>query len=395
MDEQKKYVLNRLSELLQVDIFCQSGEKLISCQRFSGINPIFSSEQLREKLAKGADEQDLPLLYKEEDSIYFICVKSEKKYYFAGPLSLGVLNRVELHKYYKRYGIRTEKEKALKRFQFSEMMDIAELLDGILNKNMIEDVELAKVNHLTAGEAEPEQQEKIIYDLKADEEAAYHHTYQEERQLLDCVREGRVEDALHFTRTMDRNLGKMSGNVLNQWRNTAIVGITLCTRAAIEGGISPSAAYQISDFYISKCDGCQDIAQMIRHRNSAIEKLTSEVKRKLEQKHTSSYVEQCRDYVRKHYREKIYLNDIADTLGVSASYLSRLFSRETGERLQDYITRVRIERAANLLTYSDESLSKIAEYVNFPSQSYFGKVFREQKQMSPRKFREIHKPKEF
>ena len=138
-----------------------------------------------------------------------------------------------------------------------------------------------------------------------------------------------------------------------------------------------------------------DIAQMIRYRNTAIEKLTSEVKRKLEQKHTSSYVEQSKDYVRKHYREKIYLNDIADTLGVSASYLSRLFSKETGERLQDYITRVRIERAANLLIYSDESLSKIAEYVNFPSQSYFGRVFREQMQLSPRKYREIHKPKEF
>ena len=99
--------------------------------------------------------------------------------------------------------------------------------------------------------------------------------------------------------------------------------------------------------------------------------------------------------MRKHYREKIYLNDIADTLGVSASYLSRLFSKETGERLQDYITRVRIERAANLLIYSDESLSKIAEYINFPSQSYFGRVFREQMKLSPRKYREIHKPKEF
>lgn len=394
-EEQKKYILNRLAELLRVDIFCQSEGTLMSYQRGSELNPVFCSKQLRQTLMRTADEQNLPLLHKEENSIYFICIRSGKKHYFAGPLSLGELNKVELHKYYKRYGIKVEKEKSLKRFQFSEMMDIAQLLDGILNKNVSEDIELARVNHLAAGEAELEEQEKILYDIKTDEEDAYHHTYQEERALLDCVREGRVEDALHFTRSMDGDLGKMSGKVLNQWRNTAIVGITLCTRAAIEGGISPAAAYQISDFYINKCDSCQDVAQMIRYRNSAIEKLASEVKHKLEQKHTSSYVEQCRDYVRKHYREKIYLNEIADTLGVSSSYLSRLFSRETGERMQDYIIRVRIERAANLLTYSDESLSKIAEYVNFPSQSYFGKVFREQMQMSPRKYREIHKPKEF
>lgn len=395
MGDHKKYILNRLAELTGVDIFCQVGDELSSYQRNPELNPIFRNSQLRERLIKEAAAQKLPLLHKEEDSIYFICVRAEERYYFAGPLSLGALSKVELHKYYKRYGIRTDKEKVLKRYQFSEMMDIAQIMDAVLNENTTEDMELAKVNHLAAGAEELEAQEKIIYEIKKDEENAYHHTYQEERQLLDCVREGRVEDALHFTRTMDGDIGKLSGKVLNQWRNTAIVGITLCTRAAIEGGISPAAAYQLSDFYISKCDSCQDIAQMIRYRNSAVEKLASEVKRKLEQKHTSSYVEQCRDYVQKHYREKIYLDDIADTLGVSASYLSRLFSKETGERLQDYITRVRIERAANLLTYSNESLSKIAEYVNFPSQSYFGKVFREQKQLSPRKYREVHKPKEF
>lgn len=395
MGDHKKYILNRLAELTGVDIFCQVGDELSSYQRNPELNPIFRNSQLRERLIKEAAAQKLPLLHKEEDSVYFICVRAEERYYFAGPLSLGALSKVELHKYYKRYGIRTDKEKVLKRYQFSEMMDIAQIMDAVLNENTTEDMELAKVNHLAAGAEELEAQEKIIYEIKKDEENAYHHTYQEERQLLDCVREGRVEDALHFTRTMDGDIGKLSGKVLNQWRNTAIVGITLCTRAAIEGGISPAAAYQLSDFYISKCDSCQDIAQMIRYRNSAVEKLASEVKRKLEQKHTSSYVEQCRDYVQKHYREKIYLDDIADTLGVSASYLSRLFSKETGERLQDYITRVRIERAANLLTYSNESLSKIAEYVNFPSQSYFGKVFREQKQLSPRKYREVHKPKEF
>ena len=97
----------------------------------------------------------------------------------------------------------------------------------------------------------------------------------------------------------------------------------------------------------------------------------------------------------KHYREKIYLEDIAENLGVSSTYLSRLFRKETGICLQDYITEFRVERAANLLIYSNESLPRIAEYVNFPSQSYFGKVFKKYKQMTPRKYRELHKPREF
>ena len=115
MGDHKKYILNRLAELTGVDIFCQADETLSSYQRNSELNPIFRNSQLRERLMKEAAAQKLPLLHKEEDSIYFICVRSEGQYYFAGPLSLGALNKVELHKYYKRYGIHTDKEKILKR----------------------------------------------------------------------------------------------------------------------------------------------------------------------------------------------------------------------------------------------------------------------------------------
>lgn len=94
MNEQKKYILSRLAELLRIDIFCQSEGTLVGCQRNSKLNPIFSSKQLRQKLVKEADGQNLPLLHKEEDSIYFICVKSGKKYYFAGPLSLGAVDQL-------------------------------------------------------------------------------------------------------------------------------------------------------------------------------------------------------------------------------------------------------------------------------------------------------------
>ena len=78
----RRNILSRLAELLRIDIFCQSEGTLVGCQRNSKLNPIFSSKQLRQKLMK------------EADSIYFICVKSGKKYYFAGPLSLGAVDQL-------------------------------------------------------------------------------------------------------------------------------------------------------------------------------------------------------------------------------------------------------------------------------------------------------------
>ena len=54
-----------------------------------------------------------------------------------------------------------------------------------------------------------------------------------------------------------------------------------------------------------------------------------------QKRNTSSYAEQCKDYVYGHYQEKIYLDASADTLGLSGSYLSRLFKEETGDSLQE------------------------------------------------------------
>ena len=142
-------------------------------------------------------------------------------------------------------------------------------------------------------------------------------------------------------------------------------------------------------------ESCKDIEQLLECRNHAVEYLTTRVLKKQENKNISNYVERCKDYVKKHYREKIYLEDISRVLGISNSYLSRLFKKETGSRFQYYVNQIRIDRAANLLMYSEESLSRIAEYVNFPSQSYFGKIFKQYKHISPKKFRELNKPSEF
>ena len=389
-----EYLLTRISILMNVGIFQVDGEKIKSYQEHSELNPIACSEELRAKLIHEATEQKLPYIYKDEYSVYFACIQTENINYLIGPMSIRLIESVELHRFYRSYGIVETQEKRLVHFSFAEVLDIVEVVTKLLLQAEYSDNELIYANHLVDETKEQEEQDQILFDMKEGEEELYHHTYQEERKLLDSVRDGRSEDAIQYSRNMDSELGKLSTRELNHWRNVAIVAITLTTRAAIGGGVSPSIAYRISDFYIQKSDGCKDIAQIIKYRDHAVEELTEQVKKKKLRK-TSSYVERCRDYVDKHYREKIYLSEIADTLGLSETYLSRLFKKETGERLQDYIVDVRLEHAANLLKYSEESISKIAEYVRFPSQSYMGKVFKEKYKISPRQYRELNRPTEY
>ena len=66
-----------------------------------------------------------------------------------------------------------------------------------------------------------------------------------------------------------------------------------------------------------------------------------------EKRANSRYTEQCKEYIRKYYHQKICILDIAEALGVSESHLSRIFKKEMGESIRNIVC-IRIERAEKL-----------------------------------------------
>jgi AraC-like DNA-binding protein len=277
------------------------------------------------------------------------------------------------------------------------MRDMILLTNTVLENNSLENEELLQLNRIINRNdlaVKQEQTRQLLAEEEENDDSAFRHSYHDEQLLMQAIREGRTEDALRLTENMDKDSGRLAGAELPLWRNLAIIGISLCTRAAIEGGLSPEEGYRLSGYYIQKCDLSHDPAHLLHHRNRAIEELTVRVRSAAEKPRGSGHVERCKDYVRKHYREKIYLEDVAEALGISPTYLSKLFKKETGQCLQDYINEERIFRAANLLIYSRLSLPEIAEYVHFPNQSYFGKIFRQFRHMTPREYRDRYTPSE-
>jgi len=388
-------MLTRLCLLQGTGVFLLQGKKLISFQEGEGGNPLYQCGSLREDLTGHADWQDAPYIWKDAYQVYFACVKTGQGYYLLGPMGTEKFNRAARHLFYREYGIAEHMEKNLRQFSLMEVLQFVCLIAQIVSGAEYTDQELVDANHLSLVSKAEENTEQVKFTIQSEDEDFYRHSYQEERELLHMVREGKIEEAVRLAKEMDLEVGRLGSDELAHWRNVLIVGAALCARAAIEGGVAPYIAYRISGFYINKGSSCRDVTQILTYRNHAIEELAARVHEIKGKRHISSYTAQCKDYIRKHFREKIYLDDIAQTLGISSCYLSRLFKKETGICIQDYVNDERIERAANLLIYSGETIPKIAEYVNFPSQSYFGKLFKARKGMTPRQFREMYKPAEF
>lgn len=393
--EKFRYQFERLSLLIRTGIFFCEENRLEEYRPNGAFSPIRDNESFREKLLSMTRERKAVLLYQDSWQIIYIGIWNQGRTILAGPVSLKNLTQVELRRYYREYGILSGLGRAIPTYPLSVILAIAQMMAKEFTGIEYSEDRILLDNNMKMESEEQIEKEQLIFEIREDEKERYHHTYQEERMLLECVKEGRAEEAVKYSGDMDMGLGRMAHNDIIHWRNMAVVAITLCVRAAIEGGLNPAEAYQLSDFYIQKTENCRQVADLLELRNHAVRDLANRVRRKIERGKRSSYVEQCVDYISSHYKEKIYLQDMADRMGLSSPYLSRLFSKEMGMCLQDYINSFRVERAANLLIYSEESIAYIAEYVNFPSQSYLGKMFQKFKHMTPKEYRDRYKPSEF
>ena len=106
---------------------------------------------------------------------------------------------------------------------------------------------------------------------------------------------------------------------------------------------------------------------------------------------THSYVQRAEEYVRANYAdEEMSLDQICETLGVSNSYFSTVFKKETGKSFIGWLTDFRMEQAARLLIETNEKSYIIAQKVGYTDSNYFSYVFKRRFGVSPKKYRTEH-----
>ncbi|MEK3982750.1 response regulator transcription factor [Paenibacillus sp. FSL K6-3166] len=93
------------------------------------------------------------------------------------------------------------------------------------------------------------------------------------------------------------------------------------------------------------------------------------------------------NYIQEHYADPITLTEVAKQFHFNASYLSSYFTAHNGEGFSEYLNKVRLEKAMELLETTEHSISDISASVGYSDQSYFTKVFKKQTGISPSRYR--------
>lgn len=96
---------------------------------------------------------------------------------------------------------------------------------------------------------------------------------------------------------------------------------------------------------------------------------------------------QMEQYIEQNFRQRISLDEIAESLHANRSYLSRLYKSKSGVNLFDAILCKRIEAAKEYLLHTDMKTYEISDAVGFEDAGYFSRVFKRQVGISPKEYR--------
>lgn len=101
----------------------------------------------------------------------------------------------------------------------------------------------------------------------------------------------------------------------------------------------------------------------------------------------NSLINSAKNYIRKHYANKLTMVQAADYVHLNPSYFSKLFRSKTGVTFTDYLTNVRITQAKQLLLNTDDRICDICLNVGFSDNVTFNRAFRRVVGVSPTDYR--------
>jgi len=377
-----------------------SGDNQSDCEQVQ--NEIFSVQDSKRELFTTMKEKckyiDIPVIHMEEDGIYYISfVDNEERFFIFGPVAAEELSFAQQVAYRKRHHVPNQKYQ-IPKVSFAKALNGVALVYYMLTGQEVTEQEIMKQSQISA-EISVNPAEMMSYEIQNTTEEKQHLAYQDEIRWIMSIENGTLEpkEARMTPENMEKveQIGTLAkSNSLKQFEYMVVTACCLASRAAIRGGVNAYEAYRTSEMFLQRISVCTNVMEMLQI-HMEISNTFAQMVRDVKENRGFDCVEQCKDYIARHRTKKFSLSDVAEAVGKNPSYLSRIFSEQTGMTMQDYALNVRLEAAANILQYSSESIGNVAEYLNFPSQSYFGERFRKKYGVTPAEYRKSHKIRDF
>ncbi len=235
----------------------------------------------------------------------------------------------------------------------------------------------------------------LNYRLYLQQMSGFTHTsYNTEFERYTMVKAGDVERVketlVNFRENFYDGKGILSDDPVRNLIYHFVVSVAMNSRVCIEGGMPLDTAYTLSDIYIRRadvCRTCDDVFELFAEMKMDFVTRMKELKKGSA---ISIHVRRCIDYIYDNLHGDLSVNLLAEREKLNPSYLSKLFSKETGMTIKGFITNVKVSTAENMLIHSDFSFLDISLALGFSSQSAFISVFKKYTGETPKQYRDKH-----
>lgn len=341
--------------------------------------------------------------YKIDEKFLFGMVKAKDANIsiFIGPVCIMSIQEHELKKIIFDYSGNIEQLPVLSNYVYTSpimplhfALQILSFLNLVVNREVLpnssfamQDVDDFRDSTIHIYSNLQKHSEAITFD-----EIERHSSLEFEHLMLSYIQNGQIANLKElFETTPIGRTGQIAYDVLRQEKNNSICSITLCTRAAIAGGLNSETAFQLSDLTIQKIESCGSVNEIQKLSYQIITDLCERVSTLQNNPSNSPVVNRIVKYINENIADKIIVEELAQLVHTNRSFLSSKFKSEMGIPLIDYIAKQKIAEAKRLLLYSDKSLSSIAAYLSFSSQSHFQNTFKKITGLTPAEYRKNKK----
>lgn len=212
------------------------------------------------------------------------------------------------------------------------------------------------------------------------------YPFELEAALVRAVQEGDGEEARELLNRFLAYLLYVTGGDHSSMRICALELMSVLSRGAIEGGGDREQVQTMNHWFLQDIDHLRSTDEMVlwltrlTTRYATLVYEGTHIRRKDVMFHAIHYMKQ-------NLAGSVTLEDTARQSNLSPNYFSKVFKEEMGYSFNQYLSRLRVERAKTLLTSTDLSVAEISGQVGYEGESYFIKIFTRFTGVTPGKYR--------
>lgn len=219
-------------------------------------------------------------------------------------------------------------------------------------------------------------------------EAPSPYPFRDEKRFLQALGKGDQKQAQALLNELLGYILFETGGNMSLIHNRVHELLVLSSRTVIESGGDPVYVDGLLQKYRQNMPQMQTMEQLSLWLSRVIRALVTDQLSNQKARH-SDLIYRTIQYLQSNYSRKLTLDEVADHVHISPTYLSRVFKRETGASMVDFLNRIRIEKSKELLMDDKLRLIEVALQSGFESQSYFNRMFRQSSGMTPQQYRKL------